>query len=473
MPDRRVVDAWGRVDPAALGARIKSRRLAAGLTQAGLAGEAVSVSYLSRIEQGQRRPNLSVLEAFAERLDCSLSGLLLDDKDLDQSVDGTSGVTGTALSAGDVRVELELELRYAELSLEGGDPTGALERLRSLDGRPGLSDVARWRAGVLSAQCLESAGDLTGAIELLEPLVDAMRPDLERVRAQMVLCRCLRDAGELAPAIVSGEAALSWVEESGLGGSDEAVQLAVTLASAYYDAGDVEYATRLCRRVLERAEELGSPVARASAYWNLSMMESERGNPSVAVALASRALAMYGEGQDSRNLARLRNQLGVMYLRLDPPEVDSAEELLTRAAIDLATSSAGGGSRALNTIGLARVALLRGRLDQASELAHGVLDTLPGAPPAFVADAHVVLGRVAAARSDVEVARRRFQDAVLVLTSIGADRGAAQVWYDLGELFEKIGATADAIDAYRRAAVSTGLRPAPRTDTPQSATRLG
>ena len=40
-----------------------------------------------------------------------------------------------------------------------------------------------------------------------------------------------------------------------------------------------------------------------------------------AVPLAERALALLSEGQDSRNLARLRTALGTMQLQLDPPDV--------------------------------------------------------------------------------------------------------------------------------------------------------
>ena len=39
----------------------------------------------------------------------------------------------------------------------------------------------------------------------------------------------------------------------------------------------------------------------------------------------------------------------------------------------------------------------------------------------------------------------------------GADRQAAQLWFELGGLLEEIGAADEAMDAYRRAAASTGL----------------
>ena len=70
-------------------------------------------------------------------------------------------------------------------------------------------------------------------------------------------------------------------------------------------------------------------------------MESERGLVSEAIPLAERALALLAEGQDGRNLARLRTVLADMQLQLDPPEVAEAQRQLDLAATELRESSAG------------------------------------------------------------------------------------------------------------------------------------
>ena len=51
-----------------------------------------------------------------------------------------------------------------------------------------------------------------------------------------------------------------------------------------------------------------------------------------------------------------------------------------------------------------------------------------------------------------------YQKAVHRLSAIGADQSAAQLWFDLADLLEGVGLTEDALDAYRRAAASSGLR---------------
>jgi hypothetical protein len=50
---------------------------------------------------------------------------------------------------------------------------------------------------------------------------------------------------------------------------------------------------------------------------------------------------------------------------------------------------------------------------------------------------------------------------VLILTSVGADRGAAQLWFELATLLEDVGDFDASREAYRSAAASTGLRVRP------------
>ncbi len=44
-----------------------------------------------------------------------------------------------------------------------------------------------------------------------------------------------------------------------------------------------------------------------------------------------------------------------------------------------------------------------------------------------------------------------------MLTGVGADREAAQVWFEIGTLAAEAGLVAESADAFRRAAASTGL----------------
>ncbi|MFC6342743.1 helix-turn-helix domain-containing protein [Nocardioides hankookensis] len=49
------------IDPTVLGDRLRAARQRAGITQARVAGDTMSVGYVSRIETGQRRPDPDML----------------------------------------------------------------------------------------------------------------------------------------------------------------------------------------------------------------------------------------------------------------------------------------------------------------------------------------------------------------------------------------------------------------------------
>ena len=74
------------------------------------------------------------------------------------------------------------------------------------------------------------------------------------------------------------------------------------------------------------------------------------------------------------------------------------------------------------------------------------------------AEARALEGQTYAAEGDMTTAARTYQEAVLLLSAIGADRGAAQLWFDLAGLLDEVGQAEAARDAYKRAAASTGLR---------------
>jgi tetratricopeptide (TPR) repeat protein len=439
--DAKQADLLRTIDPAELGQRVRAGRLAKGLTQAELGGADVSVGYVSRIESGSRRPKAKVLTELAVRLDLSVEQLLV-------------GVAPRELD------EIRLALDYAELSLESGEAAEAEVRSAEALARAEsacLDDLAE-RARFLRARALEALGRVDDAILQLETIVAETASGLVRIRAGIALSRGYRDSGDLTKAIEAGECVLDQLAGTPLEQTDEAVQLAVTLAAAYFERGDSGHAVRVCRSAMTRAEKLGSSNARASAYWNASMMEAERGAIVDAVPLAERALALLGEGQDARNLARLRTELGTMQLRLDPPQVVQAKHNLEKAAEELAWSSASPVDVARNDLAIARVLFLTHEVEAAGVLSERVHAAIGEQAPLVAADAISLAGQILMAQGDSDGASRCFQQAVHVLTGVGADRSAAQLWFELADLLESVGQFDASRDAYRRAAASAGVR---------------
>src|SRR3954469_13249723 len=346
--DVRDADLLKELDPTELGQRIRAARVARGWTQTQLAGDDISVGYVSRIESGQRRPNSQTLEDLASRLGVPTEHLL-------------RGVTAREYD------EIKLTLDFAELSLETGQFVEAEAQARDAVERAAVAsqDDLVFRGKFITARALEGQANLDDAILELEPLVYSRNGGVLRIKSAIALCRCYRDSGDFSQAIEVGERVLGQLANSPLDATDESVQMAVTLAGAYYFRGDVGQAVRICRKAIAKAEPLDSSTARASAYWNASVFEAERGSVGNAVAMAERALALMAEGQDARNLARMRSAVGSMQLELDPPAIGEAHEHLRKAAEELPWCSASPVEIADNELARARAFFLEGEMERA------------------------------------------------------------------------------------------------------------
>lgn len=442
--DTRQADLLTTVDPTELGGRIRAARIASGLTQTDLAGDDVSVGYVSRIESGHRRPKVSVLTSMSERLGVSLDLLL-----------------GAASTSAVEKVRLQLD--FAELALETGSLDQAQEHAEEARGLAVMTGERALveRARLLQARVLENAEDYDRAIIELEDLLGETVDRVLQIKVGIALSRCYRESGDLVQAIESAQEVLATTAQAGLAQCDEAVQLTVTMAAAYFERGDVGQAVRVCQRAIATAEVLGSPTARASAYWNASVIQGQRGQISSAVDLAQRALALLAEQSDSRNLAVLRAQLGSMQLDLDPANTQPARDNLISAANEMAMSDASPVDRARVSIALASAHLLDGDLEQAQRLSEQVHQETVEVAPNVAAQASAILGQSLAAEGRTAEAVAALQQAALLLTGIGADRFTGQQWFELAETLDEMGESEAARQAYRSAAVSSGLRASP------------
>ena len=99
-----------------------------------------------------------------------------------------------------------------------------------------------------------------------------------------------------------------------------------------------------------------------------------------------------------------------------------------------------------------------GDLDTAAERALGgpARRAAPTLPLVSV-NALTLLGQIAWSNGEREEAQDWYRRAIATLTGIGADREAAQVWFEIGTLAAQAGLVAESADAFQRAAASTGL----------------
>ena len=439
-PDLRV--RAKNIDATLVGSRIKYARQRAGLTQGEAASDFMSTAYISRIEAGQRRASAELLILLANRLGCDPDELLAPDDDA---------------VAAELQAALTLELDYVELDLRTGQVAEALARVDQVLAGDALPAQVVAKARYLRALALESSGRLADAILALEDLAAEAAEGLLMIRALIALSRCYREEGDLARACEVGERAGRLVDAVDLHGTAEGIQLAVTVAAAHFERGDVNFALRMCERAVESAELLESPTARASAYWNSSVVHQRQGNVIAALPLAQKAIALLEQNHDARNMARLRLQLGLLQLQMDPPEIDGAVLNLTRSQEEMVFTDASVVDRGRAQLGLAKARLLVGDADEAQRLAEDCFASLLGVSLMFAAEARTLLGQIAGHRGDTDTAVSCFRHALVILDGVGADREAAQLWFQLGTLLQDYGAVGDALDAFRRAGTSTGL----------------
>lgn len=420
-----------------LGSRVRTLRAARGLSQGDLARDLVSPSYISLIESGKRLPERGIVKAFAERLGT------------------TPEFLETGVDADAAREEL-LWLRYAELALANGQVGEALklfERLGSTG--PDRRHAAEWGR----ARAREAQGDLAGAIAAVEWLLvehRAGRADTPGILTLLTTqCRLYREAGDLAYSITLGEQALDEVRRFGLTGTEDGIRLASTLVSSYWERGDWVRAHRLATEVVARAEAIGSPRARGSAYWNASLAASSTGGIGLAIELAERAIATYSETEDERGIARLRTTLAWLQMQHRPPDLTRVNELLSKAyatftelgvATDLAACEAE----------LARYHLAVGEVAEARRLADLSIARLPGRDVLETARVQLVRAAVLAATGAPLAGLECCRNAVRVLRRLHQSRQQIATWREAAELLVRLGEPREAIDAYRALADCAG-----------------
>ncbi|WP_454051545.1 helix-turn-helix domain-containing protein [Cellulomonas sp. Marseille-Q8402] len=422
--------------------RVRQARLAAGLSQTALAGDALSPSYISLIESGRREPTDAALGVLAERLGSTVEYLKHGDE-------------------GPAEARARLALDYARLDLVSGEASSARDRILALD-LESVTRQVRVDSQLALAQAHEMLGDLESAVGVLEPLLAHARAEqhhLDAAAAATALVASYVESGDLGRAIELGDRQLAELEESGLTGTDEHLRLGSTTLWAYVERGDLLYATHRAAELIRQAESLGTPRGRGSVYWNAALVAEQRHDYGLAKRYTERALALLGEGEVSRDIPRLRLNYAWLLLRSDPAEPAMALVQLDRAAPELAVSGSEVEMARLD-VERSRAHLMQGDPVAAEGYARAALDRLGDQPRLDGAAAQLAIGDALHARGEVDAASRAYRWAADMLGMMSASRQSAAVWRELGDRFLGHGDITGAAQAFDRALREAGFRPA-------------
>jgi tetratricopeptide (TPR) repeat protein len=414
-----------------------------GMSQAQLAYPELSDSYVSLIESGRRIPTPEVVSLLAGKLGCSTSYLV-------------NGVSDEVLT------DIRMTLQYAQIALQNGEPIEALDQFGKVVSHAEIASFPELRreAAWGHARAQEAGGRLEDAVTELEGLAATIRPDDHAdlwAQLHMALCRCYRERGDFKGAAAAGEEGLRRLTDASGPWTESMVMLGATLLTVFYEQGDLTYAQQFADRLVRRAEEVGSSTARAAAYWNAGSIADFRGDPVKALHLAERAFALLGEGDDVRNIARLRSECGRLLLRAFPEQAERARDLLQQSREQVTVSAISSIDDARFMTDIARSEILLDRPEVAISLTKEALTKLGDEPRFATADALIVLANGCVRLGQVSEARVALKRAAEQLESMESSQQASQAWLDLAELLGRAGATEEQAAAYRRAMNCAGI----------------
>ncbi|MEI8056600.1 MAG: helix-turn-helix transcriptional regulator [Actinomycetes bacterium] len=429
-----------------LGARVKAMRLSRGLRQTDLAGDKVTVAYVSMVEAGKRTPGLEVLGHLAARLGCSIEEL-------------QGGPTA------ETRAGWRLRVDYAEIALHNGEPR---EALRAVEGvLPLLSGAASgaedaelgWRAGWVRARALESVGDLRSAATAFAGLHAMVSPGgadpvaVDSAKAMLVAVawgRCRTQLGDVTGALELVVAARGDAASAGLDGTDGYAELTSTQMSLLYMLNDIAAAASVSEELISLVERTGTRRARAAAYWNAAGVAEAQGDLAAAVAMSERAVVLLGEDDDDRMLARAKTACAWFMLRGDGDRAEEALGLLlqARSVFEEAGSVT---DLAYTRVEAGQALLILGRAPEALIEAQAAVDAVGEQVQAESASAWLVRAAALTALGATDEARVSAARAESCLRELPVTRWTALGFRELGQVHEALGDATLAMSAYRAA----------------------
>jgi len=425
--------------PETIGARVRSLRKAAGLTQASLAGERFSTEYVSQIELGKTRPTRETLVWLAHRLST-------DPEFLEHGV--------TARDAERVATTL----REAELLLERHRPAEALAsfaKVREIVGTAASDVSLRVARGEAWARIQ------TGEIDLaLSRLEDAARialgtgfTDVDRAGVVFQVGVSRYSQSRISEAIVLLDQAVGLAERSGLPCDLLRSDIYHWRSRCHRRNRDWVAASEDVERALELAESAADKRRSADALFQASLVAQRQGRWVLARTYAERSLELFQELADRPTVGRLLNNLAGLNHLLGHHEqaislLDGAFEIFVESDLPV---DAGYVCSSLAEIRMSCEEAARAEADarKALTLLGDRVDHLQE-----IGTAQLVLGRALAAQGKVPEAEEWIGTADRTFERARSLGHRSDAWIAQGDIERGRGADREAASLYRRAAVA-------------------
>ncbi len=421
-----------------LGDRLRSLRLAAGLTQTQVAGERFSKEYISQIERGKTRPTNEAIAWLAARLDVDAAFL------------------GGGVST-DVRGRIEAQLARAEALTESHRHAEAVELFVSARRDIGATGSAELEVRALAGEAwaLVQEGDAHESVELLQVARELAEgpqfSDIDRADILFRLGVCRYKLASVAIAVALFDQALALADASGLPCDLLRADILGWRSRCRRRQRDFDAAREDVEAALELAQGMGDRRIVANTYFQASLVAERAGHWASSRTYAERAKALYEELNDERNVGRLMLNLGGLHLLLGKPQ-EAIGHLEASFSLAVEAESKPDAAQALG--GLATVHLELADYDAADENARKALALLEGRDDFLdeVGQSHLVLGRALLERGRLDEAQESFEAADAVFEQMASVGHRAGAWVALGDLARRRGDDGEAARRYRSAA---------------------
>lgn len=343
--------------------RLRAARREAGLSQAEVAGDSYSLSYISHLEAGRREPTRQVTEHIERAL--GLPPGALGDEGSGVAREGVSASLG-----GDLADLAALASRAA-----GAWRRGSLSLARQ-DAEHGLQLAADrnrselwWQFGSIEVEVEIDLAHYDAALKLAQALAEhpwVRASSVLSTESSLMASKAARLAGSRPEALKHAKHALDLTTHLDAGDSVRAQALIAALASGIDPSADIE-------AELHRAlDETDDTWVAGLAAWALGNMAFHDGRPGDGLSLHQRAERLISPAADFRNWARFCRSSADE--RIAAGIETGVESLLLKARLGL---EALGNPEELASLTVTESAfeVQRGRLDAALELLTGLSES--------------------------------------------------------------------------------------------------
>jgi tetratricopeptide (TPR) repeat protein len=421
-----------------LGERLRSLRLAAGLTQTQVAGDRFSKEYISQIERGKTRPTPESIEWLAAKL----------------------GVDPAFLGSGvstDLRGRVEAQLARAEALSEAHRHLEAADLFAAVRRDVGATGSAELEVRALSGEgwARSEEGDAREAVELLlvarELAEGPQFSDVDRADLLFRLGVCRYKLSSIATAVALFDEAFALASDSGLPCDLLRADILGWRSRCRRRQRDFEAARDDVESALELARGADDPRVVANTYFQASLVAERMGHWVASRNYAQQAKALYEELNDDRNVGRLMLNLGGLQMLLGSPE-RAIDHLKESFALAVEAESQPDAAQALGS--LAGVYLRLEDYDAAEENARKALQLLDGRDDFLdeIGQSQLVLGRALMERGRLDEAEQCFLAADAVFEQMASLGHRAGAWVARGDLAGRRGDDGEAARLYRIAA---------------------